>query len=88
MSLHEGKDTRPGCAQVLRLQGSGLVRTVGPCAQRRMALMPRAIATARDTLSSDRCESATRFEKPAKQVLALATEPRAKREARSIHTWQ
>ena len=30
------------------LQGSGLVRTVGPCAQRRVALMPRAIATARD----------------------------------------
>ena len=30
------------------LQGSGLVRTVGPCAQKRVALMPRAIATARD----------------------------------------
>ena len=27
------------------LQGSGLIRTVGPCAQRRMALMPRAIET-------------------------------------------
>ena len=34
------------------LQGSGLVRTVGPCAQRRVALMPRAIATARDALSA------------------------------------
>ena len=66
------------------LQGSGLVRTVGPCAQRRVALMPRAIATARDALSNDWCESAAHFEKPAKQVLALATEPRAKREARSV----
>ena len=50
----------PGCyervAQAERkstLQGSGLVRTVGPCAQRRVALMPRAIATARDALSND-----------------------------------
>ena len=44
------------------LQGSGLVRTVGPCAQ---ALMPRAIATARDTFcrSNDRCESAAHFER-------------------------
>ena len=72
------------------LQGSGLVRIVGPCAQRRVALVPRAIATARDILSNDRCESATRFKKPAKQALALATEPRAKREARSVlyHTCQ
>ena len=72
------------------LQGSGLVRTVGPCAQRRVALMPRAIATARDALSNDWHESATRFKRPAKQVLALATEPRAKREARSVlcHTCQ
>ena len=72
----------PGCyeraAWVERnsvLQGSGLVRTVGLCAQRRVALMPRAIATARDALSNDWHESATRFERPAKQVLALATEP-------------
>ena len=75
------------------LQGSGLVRTVGPCAQRRVALMPRAIATAREALSNDRretCESAVRFERPAKQVLALSTEPQAKREARSAlcHTCQ
>ena len=61
MSLHEGMDTRLGCARLhamnarpgraerkSALQGSGLVRTVGPCAQRRVALMPRAIATARD----------------------------------------
>ena len=48
------------------LQGSGLVRTVGPCAQRGVALMPRAIATARDALSNDRRESATRFERPVK----------------------
>ena len=49
------------------LQGSGLVRTVEPCAQRRVALMPRAIATARDAFcrSNDRRESATRFEGPA-----------------------
>ena len=33
------------------LQGSGLIRTVGLCAQRREALMPRAIATAKDALS-------------------------------------
>ena len=54
------------------LQGSGLVRTAGPCAQSRV---PRAIATARDALSKDRYESAARSERPAKQVLALATEP-------------
>ena len=48
----------PGCYECAAraerksaLQGSGLVRTVGPCAQRRVALMPRAIATARDALS-------------------------------------
>ena len=35
------------------LQGSGLVRTIGLCAQRRVALMPRAIATARDALLND-----------------------------------
>ena len=70
------------------LQGSGLVRTVGPCAQRRVALMPRAIATARDALSNDRRESTARFAGLrgllSLQALALATEPRAKREARSI----
>ena len=45
-----------------------LVRTVRPCAQRRLALMPRAIATARarDTLSNDHRESAAVFERPAK----------------------
>ena len=84
---------KPGCyecaAQAEResaLQGSGfrLVRTVGPCAQRRVALMPRAIATARDALSNDRRESAARFERPAKQALVLATDLRAKQEARSI----
>ena len=81
---------RPVAMRKSALQGSGLVRTVGPCAQRRVALMPRAIATARDALSNDRRESAARFERPAKQALALATEPRAKREARSVlcHTCQ
>ena len=87
----------PGCheraARVEResaLQDSGLVRTVGSYAQRRVALMPRAIATARDALSNDWRESAACFERPAKQALALATEPRAKREARSLlcHTCQ
>ena len=37
--------------------------------------MPRTIATARDALSNDRCESAARFERLAMQALALATEP-------------
>ena len=52
--------------------------------------MPRAIATARDALSNERRGSAARFEGPAKQALALVTEPRAKREARSVlyHTCQ
>ena len=72
------------------LQGSGLVRTLGAGAQRRVALMPRAIATARDVLSNHRRKSDLRFERPAKQALVLATKPRAKREARSIlcHTCQ
>ena len=79
----------PGCYERAALQGSGLVRTVGPCAQRKVALMPRAIATASDALSIERsARSAERFERPAKQALALATEPRAKREARSVHTCQ
>ena len=47
------------------LQGSGLVRTIGPYAQRRVALMPQAIATARDALSNDWHESAACFERPA-----------------------
>ena len=62
----------PGCyeqmAQAERksaLQGSGLVRTVGPCAQRRVT---RAVATGKDALSNDRRESAARFERPAKQA--------------------
>ena len=52
--------------------------------------LPRAIATARDAWPDDRCESAVRFKRPAKQALMLATEPRAKREARSVlyHTCQ
>ena len=37
--------------------------------------MPWAIATARDALLKDRRESAVCFERPAKQALALATEP-------------
>ena len=55
----------PSCYERAALQGSGLVRTVGPCAQRRVALMPRAIATARDALSNDWRESATCFKRPA-----------------------
>ena len=44
----------------------------------------------RDALSNDRRESAAHFERPAEQALALATEPRAKREASSVlyHTCQ
>ena len=44
----------------------------------------------RDALSNDRHESAVHFGRPAEQALALATEPRAKREARSVlyHTCQ
>ena len=74
------------------LQGLRLVRTVGPCAQRRVALIPRAIAIQLKTHCRTIAgrESAARFERPAKQALALATEPRAKREARSVifHTCQ
>ena len=54
------------------LQGSGLVRTIGPCAQ---TLMPRTIATAKDALLNDQHKSAAHFKRPAKQALALATEP-------------
>ena len=54
--------------------------------------LPQAIAIARDALSNNRRESAMHFaiERPAKQVLALPTEPQAKREARSVlyHTCQ
>ena len=78
----------PGCYERVTLQGSGLVRTVGPCAQRRVALMPRAIAIARDVLSNNWRKNAARFERPAKQALVQATKPRAKREARSVHTYQ
>ena len=55
MSLHESIDT-PGCCEHVAqaesksaLQGSGLVRTVpvGPYAQRRVVLIPQAIARAR-----------------------------------------
>ena len=49
--------------------------------------MRQAIELARDTLSNDRHESVARFERPAKQVLVLATEPRAKREARSVFSY-
>ena len=81
---------RPVAMNVQRksaLQGSGLVRTVGQCAQTRV---PRPIATARDALWNDWCESATPFERPVKQALALATELWAKREAMSVlcHTYQ
>ena len=81
----------PGCYERVAwakrksaLRGSGLVRTLGPGAQKRVALMPRAIATARDALSNHWYESDTRFERPPKQALALATDPRAKQEARSV----
>ena len=50
-SLHEVLDAPGYYERVVRaerksaLQGSGLVRIVGPCAQRIVALMPRAIAS-------------------------------------------
>ena len=67
------------------LQGSGLVRT----ACRAVCLRPY-IARGRDALSNDWCESTVRFERLVEQALALATEPGAKREARSVlcHTCQ
>ena len=45
---------------------------------------------ARHTLSNGRRKSTVCFERPAEQVLVLATEPQAKQEARSIlcHTCQ
>ena len=46
-------------------------------AQRRVALMPWAIAIARDALLNNRRKSAAHFKRPAKQALALATKPRA-----------
>ena len=63
------------------LQGSGLVRAVGTYVQRRV---PWAIATARDALSNDQCESAARFERPAKQALVLATESFEQSEGRGL----
>ena len=53
------------------LQGSGLVRTAGPCAQRRVALMPRDIDTARDALLNNWYKSAARFERPAQQARSV-----------------
>ena len=101
-------DTRLGCAWLLcgtRGAGGEKVRTTrlrigqncrAVCTKKSglMPLMPRAIATARDTflhLSIERSARKCRtFERPAKQALALATEPRTKREARSVlcHTCQ
>ena len=86
----------PGCyervARVERksaLQGSGLVRTVRPCAQRRVGLlMPWAIETHCRTIGA----KAPRISRGllAKQALVLATEPLASLEARSVlcHTYQ
>ena len=57
---------RPGCYErMARVEKSpnykASVRTVGPCAQRRVTLMPRAI----DALSKDWPGSAAYFEGPA-----------------------
>ena len=71
MKARRGRRERPH----LKAQDLGLVGTVGPCAQRRVALNA---SGHRDALLNDRRESAVRFERPAKQALALATEPRAK----------
>ena len=45
------------------LKGSELVRTVRPYAQRRVALMPRAIATARDALLNNWRKSTVCFKR-------------------------
>ena len=45
------------------LQGSGLVRTVGPCAKKKVGLNA---SGHRDALLNDWHESAARFERPAK----------------------
>jgi hypothetical protein len=52
------------------LQGSGLVRTVGPCAQKKSSLWPAMLNERRKA--------------PSSSGGAQATEPRAKREARSV----
>ena len=57
------------------LQGSGLVRTLRLCAQRRVTLMLQAIAIPREALSNNRHKSIVHFERPAEQALALATKP-------------
>ena len=90
MSLHEGWINvldAPSCYERVA-QAERKFRIVGPYAQRRVTLMPKAIELARDALLNDWRESAACFERPAEQ--ALATEPRAKRKARSVlcHTCQ
>ena len=52
-------------------EGLGLVRTVGPCAQRIVAVMPFAIATVSDALSNNWHEITERFERPAKQARSV-----------------
>ena len=56
-------------------KASGLIRTVGPYAQRRVALMPQAIELARRRIYivERAVRSTAHFERPAEQV--LATEP-------------
>ena len=67
-------------------EAQSAARSARPQNCRAVCTMPRAIATASDALSIERsARSAARFERPAKQTLALATEPR---ETRSVHTCQ
>ena len=94
MSLHEGMDTlrvlkAPGCyertARAERksaLQGSGLVRTVGLCAQEKVALMPQAIATARDTFCQTISAKAPRVSRGRLDEQALVLANKASSEAR------
>ena len=64
----------PGCCERAvqaerksALQGSGLIKIVGPCAQRRVALMPWAIGTARGAFCrlNERRENDAHLERPA-----------------------
>ena len=92
--MHSTHSSTAQARRKFALQGTGLVRTVGPCAQR-VALMPQAIELARDMhalLNTWVAQSATHFKRPRPAEQVLATKPRAKREARSVlchmHTCQ
>ena len=88
MSWHNGQQfsIAPNCYErVARaertsaLQGSGLGSTVGPCAQRRVALMPRVIATAIEThCGTIGAKALCILRDLLSRSCVLATKPRAK----------